>query len=350
MRTGAVLDPGGIRLTQTEVSELRVVSTASSHFVLWAQQGADGGPSVVLRRLSPDGTLLDPGPRLVLDGIAGMRAAAGERDVIVIWNAGDGQRLLRALHLDETGAPAAAPVEIGPPATRYSAVTAGDHGFVVTRGWYEEPGFMSRGRYRLVAHWLDTTGTLTQTTPIELEPEFYDWRTYASYDGTAYRVVFASTDAGLDLRHRRLEADGGTGITSTISPVPTEFLACTRGTCLISSVPDTSGAGDGGFTRGAIRTRLIGPSGEPLASTDLLPGLCPAGACSEPYAAAATDSFMVAVGLSTDREQDLVFVRLSADGGVLDPQPRRIGAGLWLRGTVSLSCRAQHCTIAWQER
>ena len=80
MQTGAVLDPGGIRLSPTEVSELRVVSTASSHFVLWAQRGTDGGASVVLRRLSPDGTLLDPRPRLVLDGVEGVRAAAGERD------------------------------------------------------------------------------------------------------------------------------------------------------------------------------------------------------------------------------------------------------------------------------
>ncbi|HXA15729.1 MAG TPA: hypothetical protein VN380_01960 [Thermoanaerobaculia bacterium] len=189
--SGQVLDPLGIRIptvTSAFSSYLSVVYLGNSYLVCWSQAGGNAGLMGV--RISSDGTLLDPTPRVFANGgtaLDGGIAGDGNRTVIV-YNGPAGSLMLLVLDRDANIVDGPKALNASGPSTGTAMIASNGHGFLVL----QTSGSVVR------ATTLDASGAIVTSNEPPLAPS--QWGTLRSLasDGDSYVAILLYSAGGLN--------------------------------------------------------------------------------------------------------------------------------------------------------
>ncbi|HXH39777.1 MAG TPA: hypothetical protein VNN08_14205, partial [Thermoanaerobaculia bacterium] len=190
--SGQILDPLGIRIptvTPALSTFINVVYLGNSYLVCWSE--ADSNAPVLMGvRISSDGTLLDPKPRIFADVgsvLDGGTAGDGNRTVIV-YNGPAGNLTTLVLDRDADIVDGPKPLNASGPSVGTAKIASNGHGFLVI----QTVGSAVR------ATTLDATGATVASSALALAPS--QWGTLRSLasDGDSYVAILLSQAGGLN--------------------------------------------------------------------------------------------------------------------------------------------------------
>jgi hypothetical protein len=344
--SGSVLDPGGIAISTATYSQWypAVAFDGTNYLVAW-QDYRTTDFDIFASRVTPAGAVLDPAGLPIATSAIYQRYPSltfGDGCYFITWERWDsvGCSGVWGARVETTGVPRDTGFSVAPAAQRYAPVIYGDGRYFTA---WEHDGIR--------ATWIDTAGNVQNPsgTPVYAFPN-EQRQPNAAFNGADYLVVWQDErpDDSADIRGIRISQSG-----TQVDPLPSTIGAATKAQCNPAVASNGSDWlvvwSDLRNDTSHIYAARVSQNGVVL-DTAGIPVCTAAGGQSQPAVAYNGRGYLVAWQDGRPGYPAIYAARVTSAGFVLDPDGFRVCSSEYSQEFSNLSFDGTNCLVVWCDR